>query len=177
MAADRNKRITSFNCQADVSAQRDGKWYFCAEAADAAVPDNPDSHDQFANATSNNANLSGVACGYVTLDRQPPAVTVAASATTVTVGQLVSFGASATDPSGVSGKFDWEFGDNTQHGVRSFRHPHLHAARDLHGHGCHERRCRQPRHRHSHRHGQTGLQRRLGRHQQHHRRRADKQTD
>jgi plastocyanin len=110
-----NSRINSFNCQADVSSIGDGKWFFCARSADAAMPDNPAGTNQLGG-TSNQANLSGVACGSVTLDRVGPAVTANASATTVTVGQLVSFGASASDPAGVSGQFDWDFGDNTGHG-------------------------------------------------------------
>ena len=110
-----NSRINSFNCVADVSAIGDGTWYFCARSADAAMPDNPSGTNQLGG-TSNQANLSGVACGSVTLDRVGPTVTANASATTVTVGQLVSFSASASDPAGVPGQFDWDFGDNTGHG-------------------------------------------------------------
>ncbi len=116
VAADRNGRITSFDCQKDVTAQPDGKYYVCAFAADAAVPDNPTGTNQFQNAYSNNANLSDPVCGWVTLDRQPPAVTAQTATATTTAGQLVSFTASATDPAGVSGQFDWDFGDNTAHG-------------------------------------------------------------
>lgn len=110
-----NSRINSFNCVADVSAVGDGTWYFCARSADAAMPDNPSGTNQLGG-TSNQANLSGVACGHVTLDRAAPAVTANASATTATVGQLISFSATAGDPAGVSGQFDWDFGDNTAHG-------------------------------------------------------------
>ncbi|MEA2444137.1 MAG: hypothetical protein QOJ12_1429, partial [Thermoleophilales bacterium] len=110
-----NSRINSFNCQADVSAIGDGTWYFCARSAAAAMPDNPSGTNQLGG-TSNQANLSGVACGSVTLDRVGPSVTANASTTTATVGQLVSLSATASDPAGVSGQFDWDFGDNTGHG-------------------------------------------------------------
>jgi len=113
-----NSRINSFNCQADVSSVGDGKWYFCARSADAAMPDNPNGTNQLGG-TSNQANLSGVACGNVILDRTGPAVTASASATNVKVGELVSMSASATDPAGASGQFDWDFGDNTGHGSGS----------------------------------------------------------
>jgi len=111
----RNSRNNSFNCQADVSAFGDGKWYFCARSADAAMPDNPSGPNQLGG-TSAQANLSGVSCGYINVDRTGPAVTVNSSATSVKVGDLVQFSASATDAAGVSGQFDWDFGDNTGHG-------------------------------------------------------------
>ena len=110
-----SNRINSFNCQADVSAVGDGTWYFCARSADAAMPDNPGGTNQLGG-TSNQANLSGVACGRVTLDRAAPAVTVNSNATNVKVGDLVSLSATASDPAGVSGQFDWDYGDNTGHG-------------------------------------------------------------
>lgn len=117
LPANKYSRITSFACQRDMTAQPDGAWRFCVRSADAAVPDNPNGPDQFAGATSDKANLSGIACGYVTLDRQPPVVTARASAIDVTVGQLVDLTASASDPSGLKPGFDWEFGDNTSHGT------------------------------------------------------------
>ncbi len=44
----------------------------------------------------------------------PPTVTPHASATTVSVGQLVNFSTTASDTlSGVSGQYNWTFGDNT----------------------------------------------------------------
>jgi plastocyanin len=110
-----NSRINAFTCQADVSAFGDGKWYFCARSADAAMPDNPSGTNQLGG-TSNNANLSGVSCGYVNVDRTGPAVTVNSSATSVKVGDLVQLSASATDAAGVSGQIDWDYGDNTGHG-------------------------------------------------------------
>jgi plastocyanin len=111
-----NSKSDYFTCAASVAGQPDGKWYFCARSADAAVPDNPTGSNQFANAFSSNANLSDVACGWITVDRGAPSVTAAANATTVTTGQLVTFTASATDPSGVSGQIAWDFGDNTAAG-------------------------------------------------------------
>ncbi len=116
-AADPSSRTTSFTCTADVTAQADGDWNVCAMSADSAVPDNPSGTNQFAQATSNNANVSTPLCGHVVLDRFAPAVTVAASRTTVAVGDLVSFSAGATDAgSGPAGTYDWDFGDNTAHG-------------------------------------------------------------
>jgi plastocyanin len=106
-------RINSFNCQADVTSQPDGAWWFCARAADWALPDNPNGSNQFI-ATSDQANISDPSCGSVTLDRVPPAVAISGGATPVTVGDLVRFTASATDAtSGLSGAFAWSFGDNT----------------------------------------------------------------
>jgi len=109
-----NSRINAFTCQADVSAVGDGTWYFCARSADAAMPDNPSGTNQLGG-TSNQANLSGVSCGNVTLDRVAPSVTVNSSTTNATVGELVSFSATASDPAGVGG-LDWDYGDNTGHG-------------------------------------------------------------
>jgi hypothetical protein len=40
-----------------------------------------------------------------------------ASVTTVGVGDLVTLTASASDPAGLSGQFEWDFGDNTPHGA------------------------------------------------------------
>ncbi|WP_041730697.1 PKD domain-containing protein [Conexibacter woesei] len=114
--ADPASRTTFFSCTADVSAQLDGDWYVCAFAADGAVPDNPSGVNQFAQATSNNANLSGTTCGHIVLDRVAPSVTAAADATTVTVGQIVHFSATTSDASGVPGQVEWDFGDNTARG-------------------------------------------------------------
>jgi hypothetical protein len=44
---------------------------------------------------------------------------VNSSATDVKVGDLVQFSASATDGAGVSGQFDWDYGDNTARGTGS----------------------------------------------------------
>jgi hypothetical protein len=95
-----NSRINSFDCQANVSAQPDGDYYFCAFSADAAMPDNPNSSNQFG-ATSNSANLSGTACGHVVVDRQGPSVTATASKANAPGGTLISFSGSASDPSGL----------------------------------------------------------------------------
>ena len=52
------------------------------------------------------------------LDRVAPTVVANASATTVTVGQLVNFSATASDAtSGISGGYTWVFGDNTPNGA------------------------------------------------------------
>lgn len=100
----------------------DGTWYYCVREADAAMPDNPSGTNQLA-ATSDKANLSPdtpANCGYIILDRTPPTVSPTASSTSPTVGQLVTFGVSAHDNlSGTSGTYDWDFGDNSQHGSGS----------------------------------------------------------
>jgi len=106
-----NSRNNAFHCQANVAQHPDGDWYFCAFSADAAVPDNPNGPNQAG--TSNAANLSGVSCGHVVLDRAAPAVTVNASATTAPVGTLINFSGQASDPSGVQNAYSWDFGDNT----------------------------------------------------------------
>jgi hypothetical protein len=111
-----NSRLNSFDCRADATNSPDGDYWFCAIAADAAVPDNPTSPNQFASAFSANANLSDPACGHVVLDRAVPSVVAVATATSVGVGELVKLSASASDASGVSGQFDWNFGDNTAPG-------------------------------------------------------------
>ena len=47
-----------------------------------------------------------------------PSVTATADLTSVVAGQAVTFGASASDAtSGVSGAYDWDFGDGTAHGT------------------------------------------------------------
>ncbi len=131
--ADAASRTTFFTCTAEVTG--DGHWYVCAKAADGAVPDNPSSSNQFVNATSNNANISPVSCDDVVVDRAAPAVTVRASATSVTAGTQVSFTASATDAtSGPSGTYSWTFGDNTTPGsgnapVHTYTQPGTYEAR------------------------------------------------
>ena len=110
-----NNRFNSFTCGINI-ATGDGQYAFCTFGADQAIPDNPNGTNQFASATSNNANLSNTACDSVILDRAGPAVSVNASATTVSVGQLVSFTSSANDPNGLGGGTTWDFGDNTPAG-------------------------------------------------------------
>lgn len=115
-----NSRTNQFFCDTNVSGQSDGTWYFCAKAADAAIPDNTAGPNQFTYSNgqpvnSNTANISDAQCGSIILDRVPPSVTATASSTTVTVGDLVNFSASATDnSSGLAGGYAWNFGDNTQ---------------------------------------------------------------
>lgn len=112
-----NSRTDYFTCTGDATSSPDGDYYFCAFSADAAVPDNPNGTNQFVG-TSNQANLSGTACGHVTLDRVAPAVSAHASSVNVTTGTLVNFSTSATDAtSGLSNSYDWDFGDNTPHGA------------------------------------------------------------
>jgi hypothetical protein len=60
-----------FDCPIDASSKPDSRIHVCAITADGAVPDNPNDTDQFV-ATGDQANLSGIACGWVTLDRAKP---------------------------------------------------------------------------------------------------------
>jgi plastocyanin len=110
-----NNRNNSFSCAMSIGGS-DGTYYFCTNGADGAVPDNASATNQFANAFSNNANVSNTACDSVVVDRAGPTVSVSASATTVTVGELVSLSATASDPNGLSGATSWDFGDNTTPG-------------------------------------------------------------
>lgn len=111
-------KSSSWGCTYDISGLRnfgDGTWYYCVIEADYAVPDVPNSQDQFTGIYSSQANLSDdtpANCGYITLDRTPPSVTASADHTTVHAGDLVNFSAQASDPSGVGG-INWSFGDNT----------------------------------------------------------------
>lgn len=105
-------RINSFSCAMSIGGG-DGTYHFCTYGADGAVPDNPSGTNQFANAFSNNANVSTTACDSIVIDRAAPSVSVAANATTVNAGDLVSFSVSASDPNGLSGSPTWTFGDNT----------------------------------------------------------------
>ena len=101
-------RVTYFLCGATLPS--DGKWYACAKASDRAIPDVRD----WGSVNSNQANVSDAACGWITLDRAGPTVSVDASATSVKVGELVTLGAQAADAvSGVKGDFSWTFGDGT----------------------------------------------------------------
>jgi len=109
-------KSTSFNCTADFAAGAspapDGPVWACVVAADASIPDNPNGPNQAQSADK--ANLSDPVCDGVILDRVAPQVSLAASATTVEAGDLVSFSAQASDAgSGVGGAYEWSFGDNT----------------------------------------------------------------
>jgi hypothetical protein len=105
-------RINSFACGMGIGGG-DGSYHFCTFGADAAVPDNPSGTNQFQTAFSNNANLSDVSCDSVIVDRAGPSVRVTVNASSVTVGELVSFSMSASDPNGLSGAATWDFGDNS----------------------------------------------------------------
>jgi plastocyanin len=112
------KKVTYFNCDEDLSAYQlgDVPVTLCVISADAAIPDNPSSSNQFA--TADKANLSGRVCDSITLDRTAPALAVDASGTSVTVGDLVSLTAQGSDAtSGLSGNYAWGFGDNTTPGA------------------------------------------------------------
>jgi PKD repeat protein len=116
-APDRGGRNNSFDCSTTLDASTpDGLVVFCANAADAAIPDNPSSSNQAR--PPNSANISDTSCGSIILDRAPPSVSMTASATTVTVGQLVNLSAQSSDAtSGISGQYTWVFGDNNANGA------------------------------------------------------------
>lgn len=105
-----NSLVTAFNCQLNVPGE--GHYTVCAVSADSGIPDSP-SVPWNGSANSQNANLSLPACASVLVDTTGPAVTASANAVNVTVGQLVTFSATASDPAGTSGAFTWDFGDNT----------------------------------------------------------------
>lgn len=110
-------RINGFACSGDFTNQPDGRVFFCAAAADSAIPDNAGNPNQFAYpdgrpVTSDTANISDIGCGSVVLDRAPPEVRATASSASVRVGDPVRLSASATDAtSGVSSAYSWTFGD------------------------------------------------------------------
>jgi plastocyanin len=108
-------KSTTFSCTADFGSGEkpapDGPVWACVIAADAAIPDNPSGPNQSQSAEK--ANLSDAKCDGVLLDRKAPSVSID-GATSAKVGDLVAFGAQASDAtSGVAGSFDWSFGDNT----------------------------------------------------------------
>jgi PKD repeat protein len=104
----------SFDCTASVSGKPDGKWYFCVKEADDALPDAGTS-TWVRSSNPLNANVSGAACGYITVDTTPPTLAPSADHTTANAGQLVNFTAGGTDSgSGVNtSSYAWSFGDNT----------------------------------------------------------------
>jgi plastocyanin len=108
-------KATTFTCTADFGSGAnpapDGPVWACVVAADAAIPDNPNGPNQSASAEK--ANLSAAQCDSVLLDRIAPKLAID-GASTAKVGDLVSFGAQASDAaSGVAGSYDWSFGDGT----------------------------------------------------------------
>ena len=109
-------KVTHFTCTEQLAASApDGPVTLCVISADAAVPDNPSDADQ--SGAANNANLSNRVCDSITLDRTAPALSVSASATTVEVGEPVSFTLLASDAtSGLSGAYAWDFADGSAAG-------------------------------------------------------------
>jgi len=105
-------KSTTFTCTADYGQVPDGNVWACVIAADAAIPDNPNGPDQ--SATAEKANLSAAGCDGVVVDRTPPNVSIGVASASVTVGELVSLQASASDAtSGLAGAGRWTWGDNT----------------------------------------------------------------
>ena len=112
------KKSTYFDCNEDLSGANvaDGPVTLCAVAADAAIPDNPNSSNQAGSATQ--ANLSNRVCDSITIDRTAPAVSIGAAATEVFVGDLVNVTAQASDAtSGLSGTYAWTWGDSPSEGT------------------------------------------------------------
>jgi PKD repeat protein len=111
-------KSTSFTCTADygsgASPAPDGPVWACVRAADAAIPDNPTSANQSGSAEK--ANLSDPQCDGIVLDRTAPAASINVSATSVKVGDLISFEAQATDATSGVGQSTWTWGDNTPGG-------------------------------------------------------------
>ncbi len=99
-----------FDCQDAYTGQADGTKYVCAKVADSAYPDRPNTPDQFAGVTSNDANLSSVTCDSVILDRTAPQIVITKGQT----GNQVTVSAQASDAgSGVDSSFSWNWGDGT----------------------------------------------------------------
>jgi hypothetical protein len=118
---------TTFDCTIDVGAASanpapDGPVSICAIAADAAIPDNPNSDDQRGNATQ--ANLSAASCDTVLLDRTAPDLSIAVKpGVTVNAGDEVAFDAAAADAlSGLKGGYTWTFGDGGKASTRATSH-------------------------------------------------------
>ena len=104
-------KATTFECAVDTGALADGKVSVCVIAADAAIPDNPNSSDQTRPASQ--ANLSEAKCDDLLLDRVAPTLSVADVAA-VTVGTPVTFTATAADAtSGLSGTYAWTGAEGT----------------------------------------------------------------
>ena len=104
-------KSTTFNCTADYGDIADGDVWACVIAADASIPDNPSGPNQ--TATADKANLSNASCDSVVVDRTPPVAAINTAATTVKVGDLLTFQGSATDAtSGLTGPGEWTFGDS-----------------------------------------------------------------
>ena len=111
-------KTTTFDCQLDGAGLPDGPVGACVIAADAARADNPSSADQSGSVAS--ANTSAMKCDTVILDRAAPALTVDASATSVTAGTPVGFTASASDAtSGLAGEVAWTWVDGSAPGSGS----------------------------------------------------------
>jgi hypothetical protein len=108
-------KSTAFVCTADygsgASPAPDGPVWACVIAADAAIPDNPNSADQ--RGAAERANLSNAVCDGTVLDRVAPTAAISGPAS-ARVGDLLSFAAQASDAtSGLAAGAQWTWGDNT----------------------------------------------------------------
>ncbi len=104
-------KSTTFTCTADYGNIVDGDVWACVIAADASIPDNPSGPNQ--TSTADKANLSTASCDSVVVDRTPPVAAINTAATTVKVGDLLTFQGTATDAtSGLTGPGEWTFGDS-----------------------------------------------------------------
>ena len=122
-------KSTTFTCTADFGSgdkpAPDGPVWACVIAADAAIPDNPSGPNQSQSAEK--ANLSDAKCDGVLLDRKAPTVSID-GATSAKVGDLVAFGAQASDAtSGVAGSLRLELRRRHRRRDRRVREPHVHA--------------------------------------------------
>lgn len=110
-----SNRTTTFECRVETSGitPPDGRLFACVTSADSAVPDNPTSPDQTAQA--GRANLSEKTCDSVILDRAAPAATIRTPSTTVNRGQGVAFEAEVSDvTSGIAtDTVRWVWNDGT----------------------------------------------------------------
>ena len=103
-------KVTYFTCTPDFSMATDGRVWSCVIAADASIPDNPNSSNQ--SATAERANLSASICDDLILDRKAPTVT-STIPITATVGVAATFKATATDATSGVKSYSWVWGDGT----------------------------------------------------------------
>lgn len=91
-------RTTTFDCNVEVGGGStpapDGPIHVCVMAADASIPDNPNSADQ--RGTSTSANRSAPKCASTILDRVAPTATISGPST-LKVGESALFSATVAD--------------------------------------------------------------------------------
>ena len=143
------------SARADYGAGPDGRIWACVTAADASVPDNPDSADQGATAESGEP----LGCEVRRARARPPAAERHVHGPDLREGRrLVTFRSTATDATSGIKVRGWTWGDAGAGHHRPDRQPQVHDARHLSGHAQ------------GHRHGGP---RDDGEEADHHHRRAD----